>query len=47
MKTWLVELIVHLLGDLVVVGSNLAKKEFNFLFAKVHFGMGMRRVRKP
>jgi len=27
----------------VVVGSNLTKNEFNFLFAKIFFGMEMKR----
>jgi len=43
MKYELVELVVHWLCNWVVVGSNLTKNEFNFLFAKISFGMEMKR----
>jgi len=31
----------------MVVGSNLVKNEINFLFAKISFGMEMKRQRNP
>jgi len=39
MKHELVELVVHLLWNLMVVCSNLGRTKLNFIFAKLSFGM--------
>jgi len=46
MKHELVKLVVHLLWNWMVVYSNLAKHELNFLFVKISFLARMSRDRQ-
>ena len=46
-KHVLVDLVVHWLGNWVVMGSNLVKNEIDFLFAKISFWHECERVEKP
>jgi len=47
MKRVLVELVVHWLCDWVVMCLNLVGNKSNFLFAKIPFGMEMKRQSNP